>query len=100
MVLPAPDTDEKNGLNLLRRLWVVKFGPRRRRSGSWPRGEHRARRLPVLLCSLSSCGITGPSVLSLQRIMAGALALAGPVLPVLSQLQLPLVCCRLWSTMA
>lgn len=25
MVLPAPDTDEKNGLNLLRRLWVVKF---------------------------------------------------------------------------
>lgn len=25
MVLPVPDTDEKNGLNLLRRLWVVKF---------------------------------------------------------------------------
>lgn len=25
MVLPAPSTDEKNGLNLLRRLWVVKF---------------------------------------------------------------------------
>lgn len=25
MVLPTPDTDEKNGLNLLRRLWVVKF---------------------------------------------------------------------------
>lgn len=25
LVLPAPDTDEKNGLNLLRRLWVVKF---------------------------------------------------------------------------
>uniref|UniRef100_G3QP32 Stalled ribosome sensor GCN1 n=1 Tax=Gorilla gorilla gorilla TaxID=9595 RepID=G3QP32_GORGO len=25
MVLPAPDTDEKHGLNLLRRLWVVKF---------------------------------------------------------------------------
>ncbi|XP_011803991.1 PREDICTED: translational activator GCN1 [Colobus angolensis palliatus] len=25
MILPAPDTDEKNGLNLLRRLWVVKF---------------------------------------------------------------------------
>ena len=25
MVLPAPDTDEKNGLNLLRRRWVVKF---------------------------------------------------------------------------
>lgn len=25
MVLPAPDTDEKNGLNLLRRLWVVRF---------------------------------------------------------------------------
>lgn len=24
LVLPAPDTDEKNGLNLLRRLWVVK----------------------------------------------------------------------------
>jgi hypothetical protein len=23
--LPAPDTDEKNGLHLLRRLWVVKF---------------------------------------------------------------------------
>ncbi|KAI1232962.1 hypothetical protein IHE44_0006149 [Lamprotornis superbus] len=25
MVLPTPDSDEKNGLNLLRRLWVVKF---------------------------------------------------------------------------
>ncbi|XP_029423052.1 eIF-2-alpha kinase activator GCN1 isoform X3 [Nannospalax galili] len=25
LVLPAPDTDEKNGLKLLRRLWVVKF---------------------------------------------------------------------------
>ncbi|XP_055986980.1 stalled ribosome sensor GCN1 [Sorex fumeus] len=25
MVLPVPDTDEKNGLNLLRRLWVVRF---------------------------------------------------------------------------
>ncbi|XP_075390131.1 stalled ribosome sensor GCN1 [Tenrec ecaudatus] len=25
MVLPVPDTDEKNGLDLLRRLWVVKF---------------------------------------------------------------------------
>ncbi|XP_077016110.1 stalled ribosome sensor GCN1 [Tamandua tetradactyla] len=25
LVLPAPDTDEKNGLNLLRRLWVVRF---------------------------------------------------------------------------
>lgn len=25
VVLPVPDTDEKNGLNLLRRLWVVKF---------------------------------------------------------------------------
>ncbi|GAB1290067.1 eIF-2-alpha kinase activator GCN1 [Apodemus speciosus] len=25
LVLPTPDTDEKNGLNLLRRLWVVKF---------------------------------------------------------------------------
>ncbi|KAM9194723.1 stalled ribosome sensor GCN1 [Dugong dugon] len=25
MVLPVPDTNEKNGLNLLRRLWVVKF---------------------------------------------------------------------------
>uniref|UniRef100_A0A8C2VN10 GCN1 activator of EIF2AK4 n=1 Tax=Chinchilla lanigera TaxID=34839 RepID=A0A8C2VN10_CHILA len=25
MVLPTPDTDEKNGLNLLRRLWVIKF---------------------------------------------------------------------------
>uniref|UniRef100_A0A670ZVW9 GCN1 activator of EIF2AK4 n=1 Tax=Pseudonaja textilis TaxID=8673 RepID=A0A670ZVW9_PSETE len=25
MVLPTPDSDEKNGMNLLRRLWVVKF---------------------------------------------------------------------------
>ncbi|XP_015280782.1 PREDICTED: translational activator GCN1 [Gekko japonicus] len=25
MVLPTPDSDEKNGLNLLRRLWVVNF---------------------------------------------------------------------------
>ncbi|KAG8455790.1 hypothetical protein GDO86_001836 [Hymenochirus boettgeri] len=25
MVLPTPDSDEKNGLNLLHRLWVVKF---------------------------------------------------------------------------
>ncbi|XP_053135159.1 eIF-2-alpha kinase activator GCN1 [Hemicordylus capensis] len=25
LVLPTPDSDEKNGLNLLRRLWVVKF---------------------------------------------------------------------------
>lgn len=25
LVLPSPDTDEKSGLGLLRRLWVVKF---------------------------------------------------------------------------
>ncbi|XP_061459241.1 stalled ribosome sensor GCN1 [Rhineura floridana] len=25
LVLPTPDSDEKNGMNLLRRLWVVKF---------------------------------------------------------------------------
>lgn len=25
MVLPTPDSDENNGLNLLRRLWVVRF---------------------------------------------------------------------------
>ncbi|OCT98218.1 hypothetical protein XELAEV_18010449mg [Xenopus laevis] len=25
MVLPTPDTDDKNGMNLLHRLWVVKF---------------------------------------------------------------------------
>jgi hypothetical protein len=25
LVLPSPDTDEKSGLSLLRRLWVIKF---------------------------------------------------------------------------
>ncbi|XP_072271584.1 stalled ribosome sensor GCN1 [Pyxicephalus adspersus] len=53
MVLPTPDTDDKNGLALLHRLWVVKFDVeaeiKRQAEGFW---ESLGLELQPELCSL------------------------------------------------